>query len=289
MSQPIVTILGSAAAEGVPAYFCDCRVCREAAARGGREIRNRASYNFGGALQIDYGPDIMQAFQRFRDRMNAVRHVIITHPHEDHLSAMEFLFHGRGFCNVPSMPGVPLTIHGTGPTRERVRHGFHCSDETEFGRRLASAGLEFQLFRPLDTFEIPDIGATVRAFPANHAPGLEPVVFLVTMGGRTAFFCNDTGYLPEASWEALAKLSGQVRIDVAILDDCFGLRECREHHMGATTVLETFDRLGSLGLVDDATTKVVNHFSHNAGQLQDELEAFFLPRGILVGYDGMEL
>lgn len=289
MSHPVVTILGSAAAEGVPAYFCDCRVCREAARRGGREIRNRTSYNFGGVLQIDYGPDIMQAFQRFRDRMNAVRHVLITHPHDDHLAAEEFGFHGRGFCNVPSMPGVPLTIHGTGPTRERVRHGFHCADEAEVGRRLASAGLEFQLFRPLDTFEFPDIGATVRAFPADHAPGLEAVVFLVTMGGRTVFFCNDTGLLPDVSWEALGNLSGRLRIDVAILDDCFGLRECEHGHMGKGAVLETFDRLDSLRLSDGATVKVVNHFSHNAGQLQDELEAFFLPRGILVGYDGMEL
>ena len=34
MQTPPFLILGSAAAEGVPAYFCNCRVCREAAARG---------------------------------------------------------------------------------------------------------------------------------------------------------------------------------------------------------------------------------------------------------------
>ena len=35
-TMPAITVCGSSAAEGAPAYFCDCRVCREAAA-GGRK------------------------------------------------------------------------------------------------------------------------------------------------------------------------------------------------------------------------------------------------------------
>ncbi len=34
--------LGSAAAEGWPALFCECDACKEAARRGGRDIRMRA-------------------------------------------------------------------------------------------------------------------------------------------------------------------------------------------------------------------------------------------------------
>ena len=33
--------LGTAAAEGWPALFCDCRICRHARETGGKELRTR--------------------------------------------------------------------------------------------------------------------------------------------------------------------------------------------------------------------------------------------------------
>ena len=35
--------------------------------------------------------------------------------------------------------------------------------------------------------------------------------------------------------------------------------------------------------------KVVNHFSHNGNAMHAELCDFFEPKGIVVGYDGLEL
>ena len=34
--------LGTAAAEGIPALFCECAVCKEAREKGGRFIRTRS-------------------------------------------------------------------------------------------------------------------------------------------------------------------------------------------------------------------------------------------------------
>ena len=70
--------------------FCDCRVCREAAAHVGPEVRGHTSYNFGGVLQIDFGPNALQAFQRHREALNAIRHVLFSHAHVDHFSPNEF-------------------------------------------------------------------------------------------------------------------------------------------------------------------------------------------------------
>ena len=36
-----ITYLGTGAAEGVPALFCNCDTCRTVRALGGREIRSR--------------------------------------------------------------------------------------------------------------------------------------------------------------------------------------------------------------------------------------------------------
>ena len=298
MDKPSLLILGSAAAEGVPALFCDCRVCREAAAKGGPDVRARSCYNFGGDVQIDFGPDALQAWQAHRDVLRRMRHVLVTHAHEDHLQPSDLLYHSRGFAAVPALDAV-LTIHGTAPTRRRMEREFWLGNAEPFETKLAKAKLAFHEFRPFDVFELPDCGAVVRSFASDHWTELEPCVFLVTLRGRTAFICNDTGWLPDASWEALAKLRGEVAVDVAVLDDTGMLKGAPEGpagegpwwhgHMSAPAILQSFDRLEELGLLAPGCVRAVNHFSHNGGSTHEELCAFYEPRGIVVGYDGLAL
>lgn len=298
METPRLLVLGSAAAEGIPALFCDCRVCREAAAKGGPDVRARACYNFGGDVQIDFGPDALQAWQAHRDVLRRMRHILVTHAHEDHVQPSDLLYHGRGYAGVPALDAV-LTIHGTAPTRRRMEREFWLGNAEPLATKLAKSGLAFREFRQFDAFELPDCGAVVRTFAADHWDALEPCVFLVTLRGRTAFVCNDTGWLPDASWDALAKLKGEVAIDVAVLDDTGMLKGAPEGpadseawtrgHMSAPTVLRTYDKLDALGLLAPDCVRAVNHFSHNGGSTHEELLAFYGPRGIAVGYDGLAL
>ena len=37
-----ITFLGTAAAEGIPALFCNCQCCTEARRRGGKNLRTRS-------------------------------------------------------------------------------------------------------------------------------------------------------------------------------------------------------------------------------------------------------
>ena len=290
-SDPKLLILGSAAAEGIPAYYCNCRVCREAAAKGGREIRGRTSYNFGDVLQIDYGPDMLHAFQRFYPRLNNIRHLLITHAHEDHLDPAELWFRISGCSHIPE-DAEPMVIHASEPAFELIRRGMAptmCGLKSR-AEMLDRAHIAFHSIGPFETFELPDIGATVRTFGAQHALDLIPMLFLITMGGRTVFIGNDTGLLPEATKNALKALSGKVHIDVVVLDDTAALGPgWPDSHMGAPVDLETFAAFDSWGLTDEKTVRVVNHFSHNGGATHGELCAFFEPKGIIVGYDGLEL
>lgn len=291
MTDTRFLILGSAAAEGVPAYFCNCRVCREAAERGGREIRGRTSYNFGGVLQIDFGPDMLQAFQRHYPRLNAIRHVLVTHGHEDHLDPAELWYRIRGCSHIPE-DAPPMVIHASEPAFELVRRGMAptMTNLADRSRMLAAANVAFHEIHPFETFELADIGATVRTFPAEHAKQLLPMVYMVTMGGRTVFICNDTGIPTAETEKALQALSGKVHIDIAVLDDTNGLHPgWADCHMGGPEVLATFANLEKRGLVDADSIKVVNHFSHNCGATHKELCEFYEPKGIVVGYDGLEL
>ena len=149
-NDPVLLVLGSAAAEGLPALFCDCRVCREALAKGA--FRARSSYNFGGDVQIDLGPDGLQAWQKHHDVLRRMRHVLVTHAHEDHLQPSDLIYKSRWFAGVPAIPDV-LTVHGTAPTRARIENELWLGDET-FEEKFRNCGLAFHRFKPFDTFEL---------------------------------------------------------------------------------------------------------------------------------------
>ena len=60
-------------------------------------------------------------------------------------------------------------------------------------------------------------------------------------------------------------------------------------HMGIDNIVRVTERLRENGNVDQHTTLVVNHFSHNGNPLHEELEEKMGPKGYLVSYDGMTL
>lgn len=53
-----IRYLGTAAAEGFPALFCQCDTCRRAAAKGGKNIRTRSSVLVNDTVLLDMGPDL---------------------------------------------------------------------------------------------------------------------------------------------------------------------------------------------------------------------------------------
>ena len=73
-----IQILGSAAAEGIPAIFCNCRVCREAWQNGGKDIRMRAAYKINEHVRIDFGPDSIAQEYRYQLHSENLKHLFIT-------------------------------------------------------------------------------------------------------------------------------------------------------------------------------------------------------------------
>jgi phosphoribosyl 1,2-cyclic phosphate phosphodiesterase len=266
-------ILGSAAAEGWPALFCTCDVCREARLRRGKDLRHRTSYRLGDHLQIDWGPDTYAASIAQGLDMSTLTDLVFTHSHQDHFTPAELGFRRPGFSLVPEES--TLTVHGAAAVGDALQQTL-----PDFARfRLAFELVEAYRDHPLCD------GVTLTAIPGEHDPSSGPLNFIFDTGDRKILIGHDTGWWSEQTWDFL----GGRELDLVVMDCTYGPKQNRGGHLGAPDVLDARQELVARGALAKDCRFVVNHFSHNGGWLHHQLEEFFAPHGIDVGYDGMEL
>lgn len=274
-----LTILGSAAAEGIPAIFCDCRVCREAWKNGGKDMRLRTSYQLGDHIRVDFGPDAMAQEYKYRLHSENLRYLFMTHSHEDHLAADTLLnYRCPGFSVVP--PEKMLNIYGnSGVIRAIWRH---FGTLPEFRGDLTRYRVATHCVEPFQPIELPEEDVTCWPLAADHMPVEHPNFYAFRVGGSYLLIANDTGDFPAESWRFLEEKRFPFEV---VICDCTGAKLDWEHnHLGGKYVRVVRDRLRSLGANGRF---VVNHFSHNGGATHAELEEYFQPHGIEVGFDGM--
>ena len=101
-----ITYLGTGAAEGIPALFCNCEYCRGARARGGREIRSRAQTLIDGELSLDFPPDCFYHSALLGADLSAVKYLLVTHSHMDHFYAHDFILRGYKYARNMTAPAL---------------------------------------------------------------------------------------------------------------------------------------------------------------------------------------
>lgn len=275
-----VTILGSAAAEGIPAMFCNCRVCVEAWKNGGKDVRMRTAYKLNEHVRVDFGPDTLAQEFKYQLHSENLRHLFITHSHEDHFYPWLLNYRMPGFSVVPE--GNLLNIYGNPGVMDAMNVHFakHRCDYRKF--RLNPV-----LITAFEPVELPEEDMTFYPMYANHMPTEKPMIYAIRYENKWVLIANDTGVFPEEDWKFLEEK--KFRFDLVISDCTGGLLDYRDGHMSGKFVLETKRRLEALGCIDGKTRYVINHFSHNGRATHAELEAHYNPYGIEVGFDGMEL
>lgn len=278
-------ILGSAAAEGWPAPFCVCDACRVARQRGGKDIRRRTSYQLGEQVHVDWGPDSYHSMIALGLDYAPLRHLLVTHSHQDHWCPQELYWRRKGFSQIPA--GSWLTVHGNAQVGQLLG--------TEY-ESISALALDFHLVAPFVELALEGTAVTAIGFPASHASDDEMALnYLLTVGGRTVLVGNDTGWWEDEVWDFL----GGHQLHVVVMDSTSGPLDRQggsaanawigTHHFSCRGVVAVRDELAKRGTLAADCRFVANHFSHNGGWLHDDLEAFFGPEGILVGYDGMAI
>ena len=274
--------LGTGAAEGIPAAFCNCPLCREAQKLGGKDIRTRSQAMINGDLLIDFPPDSYMHKLRYGLDLSAFRYLLVTHKHMDHFFPQEFGCRGGYFSH--GMVHEDLEIFCAEETKEYFDRA--CGSDMNEERR---SHLLWHILRPFETVAAGPYRIT--PLPASHMhEGNEPLMFHIRdEEGKSVLYLHDSGYYGDGVWEYFRQTaSAEGPVSLVSIDATDGKTEtCRSGHMGFSEALLAKERMESLGIAGPRTICVFNHFSHNGRYLHDELVRAAQPHRVVIAYDGM--
>lgn len=264
-------ILGTAAAEAWPAPFCRCEPCQQARKLGGRNIRSRSGAIIDNDLKIDFCPDTVAQLQRTGRDLVELRALVFTHQHSDHIAPIDLGWTVPPYTQTP--PEQPIAVYGNAQVLEILRS--HFSEPLK-------RNLDLHLLEPHKIARTVS-GDEILPLPANHVPGA--LLLRITRGGRHLLYGHDSGLFPE---ETIAGLAG-VPLHAALFDCTHGPQPHGGSHLGVDGVLQTIERLRTVGAINSETILVATHFSHNGALLHDGLVERFAPHGVQVAYDGIAI
>lgn len=272
-----IQYLGTAAAEGVPALFCECENCTRSRALGGRNIRSRSQALVDETILIDFPADTYMHFLLHSLPMHRLHTCLITHSHSDHLYPADLEMR-RDFLAHLSDKATPMTFYSD-------RSGFDLITQEIRRHDLRENEILCRLVIPFVPF--PAEGYTITPLRANHDPASSPVLYILEKDGKSLFYSNDTGEYPEETWEYLKNRRSPLSL---ISLDC--TEACRHSdfpgHLDLWRCLEVRKRLLADGAADENTIFVLNHFSHNGiGSVYEDFSKVAAEYGFLVSYDGM--
>ena len=271
-----IQFLGTAAAEGFPAVFCNCIHCQRARALGGKNVRTRSQTLINDDLLIDLPADTYLHFLQNGIRGDRIGTLLITHSHCDHFYPDELGNHGS--CYAHDLERPELNVVASLDVAMRLQRELAVMDPK------TAATLSVHVAKPF----VPMIldGYEITPLPARHAFGEQALIYLIREGERCLLYAHDTGMLYDEVFAYLEKRG--IVLDGVSLDCTNGLISIKDTgtHMGFPNIARVIDRLRCIGAVREDTVMVVNHFSHNAAPIQEDLEALAAPLGCLVAYDG---
>lgn len=271
-----IAYLGTGAAEGIPALFCECEFCKRARA-GKEKIRSRAQVVLDGELSIDFPPDAFYHNAVFGAEFSKIKYVVVTHAHMDHFYAQDFVLRGYKYARELS----PVEIFAN----EETLDVFEECTKREMRKEVSS----LLRLRKLQAFEPVSFGDwRVTPLKATHS-SKDPFLFLIEKENYRILHLTDSGFLPEEDFLYLEK--EKKKIDLITFDCTFVFDSVSEsaRHMGVRENEKIFERLRDSGLVCEKTKKVLTHFSHNSAPSEETLKRAEKEFDAIAAYDGMTI
>ena len=264
-----LTLLGTGAADGIPAFHGNCRICKHAREKGGKDVRTRTAAIVDRIIKIDLGPDTLPQLHQNGMTASEWSAVLFTHSDDDHFAYNELQYALYPFTD---MDHLGFTIYGNGTVVARLRE------------RYPDWPMEFVQTKSFCSFD--HAGYEITPFQAKHMCGEDAHNFMVERGGRKLLYCSDTGIWEAPTW---AFLKGQ-EADAIVIECTDGFAPSGyDGHLAFESCVEVVNRLRREGGLKRGARVVTTHHSHRGNATHVELEDALRPHGIEPGYDGMIL
>ncbi len=270
--------LGTGAAEGAPAVFCNCNICKELRRR--KEYHTRAHYLIDGVLGIDFPADAYFHALQFDLDLSAMRYLIVTHGHVDHFAPQDFILRGYKYADTDVQP---LTIYACKEVLEIFQEGTRREMKACVAQNFTL--VEIQAYTPFACGEY-----TITPLPANHCNAETPFVYLIEKGEKKYLHLTDTGRLSKETTDYLEKVCSQKgAVDFVTFDCTFlnGVGGENSRHMGLEDNRVTQVEFLRRGIANEGTRYAITHYSHNSAPLKENLQAAGERYGYLPAFDGM--
>ena len=232
-----IKYLGTAAYEGIPSLFCQCETCRKSLEIGGRNIRSRSQALINDDLLLDFPPDTVFHFQKYKFDWSKVTNCLITHSHSDHFYPEDIQMIRNDYCHTAH---YKITYH-SGDTVFNSLNQIITNEKDKF-MNMDVNRLEAGKMYQIGNYQ-------VMPLKANHDSNASPLFYAISDGNKRILYAHDTGYFSEESWGYLKTFG---KFDLVSLD-CTGSTDTGwiNGHMCIETNLNVFKRLKELGLMDE--------------------------------------
>ncbi len=273
-----IQYLGTAAAEGLPALFCDCEICRKARNTGGKEVRTRTQSIVDGKILIDFPPDTYTHALNYSLQLGKIQHLLVTHSHMDHFFPVELIHRHEHFGH--KAKGM-LYVYGN----ETVEKAFYDAVLIDrFKVHPLDEAVKFVRLKPFADFTAD--GYHIIPVPADHDKRETCLIYIIEKDGKCLLYGHDTGMkLSDEAWDCIFSY----RYDLISLDATMGKRQIDGYHMGLPDDIIFAEMLEERGCICKDTVKIINHFSHNGEMTHEQLEEFAKENGMIASYDGMKV
>lgn len=286
--------LGTGAAEGFPDPFCGCEACLAAEKSDDPKLkRRRSALLLNEETLIDFGPDVMFACAAYGASLRNLRHMFLTHSHEDHFSYWNLAYMGMSQTWGDRRIALYMSREARGLIEQFIAWGERCGHpQVENQLRNTEKYYEFVTVEPFRTYHVDDMN--VMAVYGRHdgfAAGEKSLnYYFETPRQGNVFYASDTGRVYDETYDAL---KGK-RLDTLIIEGSFGKKPLGQEngHLWQETLCEALDRLIAQSTITSATQIYVTHIAHHGRYTHYDYEAYLQARygeRIHVAYDGLRV
>jgi phosphoribosyl 1,2-cyclic phosphate phosphodiesterase len=274
-----IKFLGTGAAEGVPAMFCNCDYCKHIRTLGESEFRTRSQVLIDDNISIDFPPEGYAHSLKYGVNLSALKYILVTHSHMDHFYAHDFILRGYKYATLEE---DKLNIFGNA----EVKKVFDECTKREMKEEV-SPHISFTTCVPYSEFYFEDY--RVLTLPANHSKTEDALLYYIESEGKGYLHLYDTGLFDGSVFDFLKEKGAKVN---AVAFDCTFAEKAggtSARHMGIEDNMILKSELLKRGIIDKNTQIYITHFSHNCNPTREHLKQIEREYSVTAAYDGLQV